>query len=84
MSHKHIINDHRKFAVDGLVGLGRLNPALNIDQVNRVACLRQVRKDRVAIVSALVCCVLPAQAWMETLTVHRNAVGADLGRRKWP
>lgn len=51
MSHKHIINDHRKFAVDGLVGLGRLNPALNIDQVNRVACLRQVRKDRVAIIS---------------------------------
>ncbi|KWU46943.1 DAK1/DegV-like protein, partial [Rhodotorula sp. JG-1b] len=51
MSHKHIINDHRKLAVDGLVGLGRLNPALNIDQVNRVACLRQVPKDRVAIIS---------------------------------
>jgi hypothetical protein len=62
MSHKHIINDHRKLAVDGLVGLGRLNPALNIDQVNRVACLRQVPKDRVAIVSALLSCLLPCSS----------------------
>lgn len=70
MSHKHIINDHRKLAVDGLVGLGRLNPALNIDQVNRVACLRQVPKDRVAIVSALSSCLLPCSSRKQPLTVH--------------
>ncbi|GAA5983615.1 hypothetical protein JCM10908_000353 [Rhodotorula pacifica] len=51
MSHKHVINDPRKLAVDSLVGLGRLNPSLNIDVANRVACLRSVPKDRVAIIS---------------------------------
>lgn len=51
MTHKHVVNDPRQLAVDGLVGLGRLNPALAVDPANRIARLADVPKDRVALIS---------------------------------
>ncbi|GAA5893508.1 hypothetical protein JCM6882_007840 [Rhodosporidiobolus microsporus] len=51
MFSKHIINDPRQLALDSLVGLGRLNPTIKVDTVNRVACLKDVPQNRVAIIS---------------------------------
>lgn len=49
---KHITNgDPRELVNESLTGLGRLNPSLTIDTVNRIAILKQVPKNRVALVS---------------------------------
>lgn len=51
MSTKHVMNDSRNLVNESLAGLARLNPALSIDQDNRVAYLTNVNENRVALVS---------------------------------
>ncbi|KAI5476272.1 putative dihydroxyacetone kinase 1 [Pseudohyphozyma bogoriensis] len=48
---KHIINDPRELVNESLRGLGRLNPALAVDETNRVVKLATIPKDRVALIS---------------------------------
>jgi len=49
---KHILNSTRELVNESLTGLGRLNPALEVDTSNRIAILKKVPKDRVALVSS--------------------------------
>lgn len=64
MSSKHVMNDSRNLVNESLAGLVRLNPALALDQENRLVHLREINPNRVALVSTLT-------SWEMRTTVQR-------------
>ncbi|KAK4702783.1 triose/dihydroxyacetone kinase / FAD-AMP lyase (cyclizing), partial [Phenoliferia sp. Uapishka_3] len=51
MSNKHVVNEPRELVNEALRGLARLNPSIRVDEANRVVLLKEVPKDRVALIS---------------------------------
>lgn len=47
---KHVVNDPRQLVNESLRGLAMLNPAIKVDEVNRIVHLANVPRDRVALV----------------------------------
>ena len=54
MSTKHVVNEPRELVNEALRGLVRINPSIRVDEANRVVLLKEVPKDRVALVCTLI------------------------------
>lgn len=72
MSSKHVMNDSRNLVNESLAGLVRLNPALKLDQENRLVHLAEVNPNRVALVR-----------WSIQQTAGPSGRGVVFSGREW-
>ena len=83
MSSKHVMNDSRNLVNESLAGLVRLNPALKLDQDNRLVHLAEVNPNRVALVSCSTACDSNPPSWAAVQCGPSAGVGGGAVADEW-